>query len=248
MFTALSAEAILAIAALLWLAGLVCGRPGPREAPASPFWGRTLYMGLKIVAAAAALLLSSAPAYAGHFLEVKLVASGIATVVGDDDADVSYTLKTTADVVLDLDQYSGGDYFYSSSPEWADMFARYNVPDFDLAAWDGFGNEFDANLSLAGLDLSQVFSRTFHNIGSFRTFYVTDGRYGTTDSFSGAIQTVQVRRFDSDIGSSSISVDQTFSGQSPAVPEPASWSLMIGGFGVIGAALRRRRAADARFA
>jgi len=32
-----------------------------------------------------------------------------------------------------------------------------------------------------------------------------------------------------------------------AVPEPASWALMIGGFGVIGAAMRRRRTA-ARFA
>jgi hypothetical protein len=25
------------------------------------------------------------------------------------------------------------------------------------------------------------------------------------------------------------------------VPEPASWALMIGGFGLIGAAMRRRR-------
>ncbi|MBS0360963.1 MAG: PEPxxWA-CTERM sorting domain-containing protein [Proteobacteria bacterium] len=31
----------------------------------------------------------------------------------------------------------------------------------------------------------------------------------------------------------------------PGVPEPASWALMIGGFGLAGAALRRRRAAAA---
>jgi hypothetical protein len=31
----------------------------------------------------------------------------------------------------------------------------------------------------------------------------------------------------------------------PPVPEPASWALMIGGFGLAGAALRRRRAAPA---
>lgn len=31
-------------------------------------------------------------------------------------------------------------------------------------------------------------------------------------------------------------------GQTPAVPEPASWAMMIAGFGIVGAALRRRRA------
>ena len=31
----------------------------------------------------------------------------------------------------------------------------------------------------------------------------------------------------------------------PAVPEPATWAMMIGGFGLAGAALRRRRAAAA---
>lgn len=34
----------------------------------------------------------------------------------------------------------------------------------------------------------------------------------------------------------------------PAVPEPASWALMIGGFGLTGAALRRSKARSAAFA
>ncbi|MBX9874993.1 MAG: PEPxxWA-CTERM sorting domain-containing protein [Beijerinckiaceae bacterium] len=35
----------------------------------------------------------------------------------------------------------------------------------------------------------------------------------------------------------------------PAVPEPASWAMMIGGFGVMGAAVRyRRREAKVSFA
>jgi hypothetical protein len=36
-----------------------------------------------------------------------------------------------------------------------------------------------------------------------------------------------------------------FNGTSGAVPEPATWALMIGGFGMAGAALRRRRAVAA---
>jgi hypothetical protein len=34
--------------------------------------------------------------------------------------------------------------------------------------------------------------------------------------------------------------------QTPAVPEPATWGMMLIGFGVVGAAMRRRRAADPR--
>jgi hypothetical protein len=32
----------------------------------------------------------------------------------------------------------------------------------------------------------------------------------------------------------------TIAGQAPAIPEPASWALMIAGFGLVGSALRRR--------
>lgn len=39
------------------------------------------------------------------------------------------------------------------------------------------------------------------------------------------------------------SQDLTFSATITAVPEPASWALMVGGFGVAGAGLRRRRSA-----
>lgn len=40
-------------------------------------------------------------------------------------------------------------------------------------------------------------------------------------------------------------VAAAFSG-TPAVPEPASWAMLIAGFGLTGAALRRRRARAGR--
>jgi hypothetical protein len=52
------------------------------------------------------------------------------------------------------------------------------------------------------------------------------------DSFGGADKTVT-------IGANGLSA-------AGAVPEPAAWALMIGGFGFAGATLRRRKAAPAR--
>jgi hypothetical protein len=31
-----------------------------------------------------------------------------------------------------------------------------------------------------------------------------------------------------------------FAGSAPAVPEPATWAMMLGGFGLLGAAMRRK--------
>jgi len=40
-----------------------------------------------------------------------------------------------------------------------------------------------------------------------------------------------------------------FSGPASSVPEPATWGMLVGGFGITGGALRRRRTATAaRFA
>ena len=40
----------------------------------------------------------------------------------------------------------------------------------------------------------------------------------------------------------------TFGSDTPGVPEPATWAMMIGGFGLVGAAMRRRRPTARAFA
>jgi hypothetical protein len=49
-------------------------------------------------------------------------------------------------------------------------------------------------------------------------------------------------------GSSTLRSGQSISAPVPSVPEPASWALMIAGFGIAGGALRRRAARAVRFA
>ena len=67
---------------------------------------------------------------------------------------------------------------------------------------------------------------------------------------SGAATSVTLQFFSNNLGYSfnDFAIDDVrFSAATPGVPEPATWVMMIGGFGLIGASLRRRRQ-DVRFA
>lgn len=65
----------------------------------------------------------------------------------------------------------------------------------------------------------------------------TDGRFGF---YAPPASTYTIFLVDSNF------VTTTTSGQASGTPEPGTWSLMIGGFGLAGAALRRRRLQPAR--
>lgn len=83
------------------------------------------------------------------------------------------------------------------------------------------------------------------DVGSASNFY------GSVDPLHPFSYTLQAADYDNDFtagdlewGSASIGlrdrmVSETVSG---AVPEPASWAMMVGGFGLAGAAMRRRKA------
>lgn len=53
---------------------------------------------------------------------------------------------------------------------------------------------------------------------------------------SGVLNTIQVKGFT--LGSGTYAGTATFTA---AIPEPTTWALMIGGFGLVGASMRRRR-------
>ena len=73
----------------------------------------------------------------------------------------------------------------------------------------------------------------------------------SVDLVSGQTYTMSVRNFGNltngggltAVGSAAAQFDWNIDYQSAAVPEPATWALMIGGFGLAGGMLRRRRVA-----
>ena len=203
-------------------------------------------MGIKTFSIAAALLLSASPAFAAHYLEVKLTTSAVVAIPFDDGSgipiDQYYNFKTTADVVLNMADYPAGSDFFSSSAQWDIIDASYDASRFNLFLEDAFDSSvyFEGHVPLSGLDLSHNFSRTFHNVGSYYATYLIDARYDVTGSVSGPIGNVLVRTFDSDAGlPSSVTGNQSF--RALAAPEPASWMMLLGGFGLVGGAMRRRK-------
>ena len=76
---------------------------------------------------------------------------------------------------------------------------------------------------------------------SSQTFSVADAAYSFTSSMTG-VWSVSNSVMVADFGTGG-----SFSADASAAPEPATWAMMISGFGLIGAAMRRRKFA-VRFA
>jgi hypothetical protein len=100
----------------------------------------------------------------------------------------------------------------------------------DILLTSGGGN--GAKLFLDG---TQVFSAAadlvLNNQGSNTRFGSQFSPYG--ESYTGTLDNIRVF-------SGIASYAQASTAGGPAVPEPSAWLLMLGGFGLMGAALRRR--------
>ena len=108
--------------------------------------------------------------------------------------------------------------------------------DFNQNLGGGSQNEVGETFGLTAFDINGGF------VGAF-AFTVAPGTptfFGFTSV--GTIGSIAVRQ----IGGFAVMDNVSFSGTAgPAVPEPASWAMLIAGFGLVGAVSRRRRAVAA---
>jgi len=97
------------------------------------------------------------------------------------------------------------------------------------------------NSMFPSVSFGNDFSHTLED-GDFSTGYNTSGSYylygvWTPDYVSNSWNYVETR-----IDLSNLSVSSVLAPVIPAVPEPVTWAMMVLGFGVVGGAMRRRKA------
>lgn len=122
--------------------------------------------------------------------------------------------------------------FGGSAADYAISTVSTNVGDINFSAWvDGYGDtEFLKNpYGNPGTPVAQNF------VGIFGSSYA-DG----PGNYSAYVFDHACGAYYCDDGSGEISTNYAF--RIGGVPEPVSWAMMVGGFGAIGAGLRRRRA------
>ncbi len=122
---------------------------------------------------------------------------------------------------------------------------------------DGTADHFSGGLNIVGGDASQVLwnfsdatTLSFSSIGMLGSVLAPNADYlGGWGVLTGQLI---VKSFGDTLGSTQINSGHAFAGNLlvpqvtphiPAVPEPATWAMMILGFGLIGSLLRRRRSA-----
>ncbi len=107
--------------------------------------------------------------------------------------------------------------------------------------------------STKGSDVGQIDFKAWYSIigygtGALAQDYVSkyDGQYyGPVIGYPSADPSASASAYVNDNAQGGQYTNYAFRLVSSAVPEPATWAMMIGGFGLAGATLRRRRAAQA---
>ena len=173
-----------------------------------------------------------------------------------------------AQTVIDFETTSVGTATSPEDPVGTDFLADgLTFTDASYFRCDGGCPDPDDGIFVSGAGTTNPFTATFTTTASDFSFFnvsFSDVTATAFDALGNALGTItdtngfEVERFTfafdgikrvefSAVPGESFGVDR-FSFDLAAVPEPATWGLMIGGVGMVGGAMRRRRAARVTFA
>ncbi len=188
---------------------------------------------LPIAFAAALAALVGTGANAAHYIDVSFTINGA-------HVDMAFDAQNPAD----FGTGASGTFYADYEPGDAFSLPSVSVGGNDISGYDVvFGS-----LDLSSFDLTPA-SFDYH-LGSgggwFGSYTVYDDQYGFPAQSSGVLYNISIVGTDN-VLTPHLTVTGRFASPS-AVPEPASWALMLGGFGLVGGALRSRRKAAVRLA
>jgi hypothetical protein len=197
---------------------------------------------LKAALGIAALLAMPTAGQAARYIKVQFETNPVNYYALHDDAVATYyTRSWSGEVLIDTQQIlaDGNSYSIADSTVSGGTMVRYSASTL-LVEQDPTPDGHSIFANFGAVSLADPTFESSLVSGEFNDTYITHSRYELTDKTKANLRSLTVTGFDSDEELASY-VRWTSAALPGAVPEPASWALMIVGFGGVGAALRRRR-------
>ncbi len=146
------------------------------------------------------------------------------------------TATTTDATILNSNQFDAHA-FSGSNYLWSDRSITINFAK-TISSFGLFGSDLN-EVNLFGLQLIDNLGNTT-TLAVPHSFPIASGANMFFGFSNPGVSYVSITLLNNPAGADGFGFDDLIVGRS-AVPEPASWALMIAGFGTIGAAMRRRR-------
>ena len=220
--------------------------------------GGTIAIGMAMTAHNAHAAVVTVVTYTGTVAMGGIDSAGLFGTVGADLSGASFTATYTTSDILGASTQStavnstiyGGSLYGTPPVTTATVTINGDSIYFD-GGWNGeqfqqiLSGQYTANISSTSYgDTNGYYVQNY--LFSTSTPFVTTSDYHSPPNYTihNGDSVVGFGRISSSINGHTYSIDlSTVAVSSGAVPEPATWALMLGGFGLAGVALRRRRAA-----
>jgi hypothetical protein len=180
------------------------------------------------------------PAQAARYLEVVFAGGGIAYGLGPaGPMPYGYGNKTT--ITVDTELIPIDDYF--NAPGWD--IAAFVLSTTELTFYEeSSGAPVSAHVIFPAIDLSAHYlNHTYYNLGTMQIGYYPFARANELSFINTDLRYLSLRLFN---GPDGLPVSIVSMNRATGVPEPLSWAMMVAGFGLVGAVMRRVQASAGR--